>query len=129
MDATSIQEFQRLNESITLCIDSVRRLLPQLAQVQQTVAQLTLPFHAQGLGVYPQTGVPYSPWAQQGTGAPPFYGANQNIGPGGVGGLGYGAPVSPFAQTMSPFAQTMSPFGAAQPWQMPFANPYVPGRV
>ena len=60
MEAINVQEYQRLNESITLCMDACRRLIPQLAQVQQTVAQLTLPFGAtQGF----QAQVGQTPWA------------------------------------------------------------------
>src|SRR5262249_36763551 len=91
------QELQRLNEAITMTMDAIRRVLPQL----QSLQQVQLPF-----GPLPAYGQPTVPTGFAGS----------------IGTFGVGQPWAPWSQPVpSAYAQP-SPFGYAQP--SPFGVPY-----
>jgi len=105
----NVQELQRLNESITVCVEACRRLATHLQQVQQTMAQMSLPWAGQHAGIDPLTllalqarnaapwlgqfAQPYAPFTGFGQG---FGGIGQGFGGIGQGGFGgvpfYGVP-------------------------------------
>ena len=123
METTNVQEFQRLNESISMCLEAVRRLVPQLAQAQQVMAQMTLPF-GQGIAAGGYThGVGNNPWAQTGYG----YGQPVFVQP-FWGQPGYGTqptPYAPTAPTFVPYTPTAQPWHTgAQSWQPGIGQPF-----
>ena len=57
----NVQELQRLNEAIALCMDTLRRVAPQLGQVQSVLAQIGAQIPALGPQLSPLSQIP--PWA------------------------------------------------------------------
>jgi len=93
METTNVQDLQRLNESITVCMEACRRLAVHLSQVQQTIAQTTMPWLNAGAQIpfidpltalQIQARAQFAPWAHLGG-----IGLG-NVGFGGIGGIGGG---------------------------------------
>lgn len=94
----NVQELQRLNDAIVVTMDSIRRLIPQLAHLQQQV-----------------------PGAPLSSANPPYVTPfGHGVGYGYAVGAPLSSPLSPFAIPLSPSA-AFSPiapfFGVAAPWQ------------
>jgi hypothetical protein len=108
----NVQELQRLNEAIVLCIDSMRRVAPQLGQVQAALSGIPgygTPFWGGQISPFAQGLFGHTPFTQGVYGQTPF---TQGV---------YGQ--SPFTQglfTQSPFAQ--SPFAQSPFTQNPFTH-------
>jgi hypothetical protein len=150
----NVQELQRLNDAITMTMDALRRVVPQLALLQQQQLQQLSPF---GFGQMPFLGAPMGMglgqdplsaayyYAQQqalrnlypqqlgfGQGISQFgvpqYGASQfGIPQLGIGQLGVPQLGHPFQQQLGhPFQQIGTPWQQmGVPWQQPQISPYV----
>jgi hypothetical protein len=95
IDSTvNVQELQRLNEAITLTLDAVRRVAPQLAQLQAMTYAHTLQPNIGGYGMFG------SPFGVGGIGA-----TLPTLGFGGVSPFGVG--VDPFSGYLQAHAQAL----------------------